>query len=37
LEPMYKAIKLLSSPSFPTQGDLRLIFSGMLASLQHYR
>ena len=34
---MYKATKLLSSSSFPTQEDLRLTFLGMLASLQHYR
>src|SRR6266480_5221693 len=33
---MYKATKLLSSTSLPTQGDLRLTFLGMLASLQHY-
>ena len=33
---MYKATKLLSSTSSPTQGDLRLTFLGMLASLQHY-
>ena len=34
---MYKVTKLLSSSSFLTQGDLRLTFLGMLASLQHYR
>ena len=33
---MYKATKLLSSSSLPTQGDLRLTFLGMLASLQQY-
>ena len=34
---MYEATKLLSSSSFPTQGDLRLTFLGMLAHLQHYK
>ncbi len=34
---MYKATKLLSSSSLPTQGDLRLTFLGMLASLQHHK
>jgi len=34
---MYKATKLLSSSSFPTQGDLRLTFLGMLAFLQQHR
>src|SRR2546421_260650 len=34
---MYKATKLLSSSSFPTQGYLRLTFLGMLAFLQHHR
>ena len=34
---MYKATKLLSSTSLPTQGDLRLTFLGMLTSLQHYK
>ena len=34
---MYKATKLLSLTSLPTQGDLRLTFLGMLASLQHYK
>ena len=33
---MYKATKLLSLISLPTQGDLQLTFLGMLASLQHY-
>ena len=37
LEPMYEATKLLSSSTFPTQGDMRLTFLGMLASLQHYK
>ena len=37
LEPIYKATKLLSSSSFPTQGDLRLTFLGMLVFLQHHR
>jgi hypothetical protein len=32
---MYKATKLLSSSSLPTQRDLRLTFLGTLASLQH--
>ena len=34
---MYKATKLLSSSSFPIQGDLRLTFLGMLAFLQQHR
>ena len=34
---MYKATKLLSSSSFPTQGDLCLTFLGMLAFLQQHR
>lgn len=37
LEPMYKATKLLSSSSLPTQGDLRLTFLGMLTTLQHHK
>ena len=36
LKPIYKATKLLSSSSFPTQ-RVRLTFLGMLASLQHHR
>src|SRR4051812_3678870 len=32
---MYRATVLLSSTSIPTQGDLRLAFLGMLASLRH--
>ena len=34
---MYKATNLLSSTSLPTQGDLRLTFLGMLASLQYHK
>ena len=34
---MYEATKLLSSSSLPTQGDLRLTFLGMLASLKHHK
>lgn len=34
---MYKATKLLSSTTSPTQGDLRLTFLGMLASLQYHK
>jgi hypothetical protein len=34
---MYKATILLSSSTLPTQGDLRLTFLGMMASLQQYR
>src|SRR3954452_7468682 len=34
---MYEATKLLSSSLLPTQGDLRLTFLGMLASLQYYK
>jgi hAT family C-terminal dimerisation region len=34
---MYQATILLSSSSSPTQGDLRLTFLGMFASLQHYQ
>src|SRR3954453_17522629 len=37
LKPMYEATKLLSSSLLPTQGDLRLTFLGMLASLQYYK
>lgn len=33
---MNKATKLLSTSSSPTQGDLRLTFLGMLASLEQY-
>ena len=34
---MYEATKLLSSSSLPTQENLRLIFLGMLASLQYHK
>jgi hypothetical protein len=34
---MYKATILLSSSILPTQGDLRLTFLGMMASLQQYQ
>jgi hypothetical protein len=34
---MYKATNLLSSSSSPTQGDLRLTFLGMMASLKRYQ
>jgi hypothetical protein len=34
---MYEATILLSSSSLPTQGDLRLAFLGMFASLQHHQ
>lgn len=34
---MYKATTLLSSSSLPIQGDLRLTFLGMMASLQHHQ
>lgn len=34
---MYEATILLSSSSLPTQGDLRLTFLGMFASLQYYQ
>jgi hAT family C-terminal dimerisation region len=34
---MYKATVLLSSTTLPTQGDLRLTFLGMMASLQQYQ
>lgn len=34
---MYKATILLSSSTLPTQGDLRLTFLGIMASLQQYQ
>lgn len=34
---MYEATKLLSSSSFPSQGDLRLTFLGIIAFLQQYK
>ena len=37
LKPMYKATNLLSSSSSPTQGDLRLTFLGIMASLRRYQ
>jgi hypothetical protein len=34
---MYEATKLLSSSSNPTQGDIRLSFTGMFTQLNHYK
>ncbi|CAG8761029.1 3427_t:CDS:2, partial [Racocetra persica] len=35
LEPMYHATIMLSSPTLPTQGDLRLIFRGLIIHLNN--
>ena len=37
LEPMYKATKILSSSSYPTIGDVRLTFAGILQHIDLYK
>ncbi|CAG8600367.1 7255_t:CDS:2 [Paraglomus occultum] len=36
LEPIYKATELLSSSTYPSQGDIRIVFIGLLRHLQDH-